>query len=123
MIILNNSKDNLIAWRKQIVAARAQWLDNIKLARKTDFIWLRRRAFIKFCKSEAADCLKLERACTQLIETIDGKRAAPGELKGNKEGQLSYRIPEELEAAFCLCRGIAEYGMSCDPTTNNDARM
>lgn len=111
----NEPRENLIEFRKRVAAARQQWLANIQEVRRTDFIWLRRRAAIRFFKVEAAECLKLERACTQLIETIDGKRVAPGELKGDKNGYLKYRIPVELEAAFALCRGIADYGL-CEKT-------
>ncbi len=110
MTATHEPRASLVEYRKRVVAARENWRANIQAARRTDFIWLRRRRYIAFCKTEAADCLKYERACTQLIETIDGKRVAPGVLMGDKSGRLSYQIPKELESAFLLCRGIADYG-------------
>ena len=101
------SRDDLVSWRKEVIKARENWLAVIKLCDyKTD------RELIKFCKEEASECLKHERACTQIIEKIDGKRAYCGELTGDKYGFLTPKVPKELENAFIFCYGIADYGLS-----------
>lgn len=100
-------RDKLVAWRKEVIAAREQWLAALAITRKTDFVWPRRRRAVAFCKAEAAECLKQERACTQIIEYIDGKRAGLGQLTGDKGGHLLYRVPPELVGAFRFCAGMA----------------
>lgn len=93
------NKQSLIAWRKEVISARQNWLFNIKNENNQESI--------RFYKVEASDCLKHERACTQIIEYIDGKRAGLGNLQGDKYGFLQYRIPTELESAFRFCLGLA----------------
>lgn len=114
------SRAILVAWRKEIVVARRNWLDAIQIIRANDKIWLRRRAHIKVCKGEAAECLKQERACTQLIEVLDGKRPAAGELTGDKNGHLLYRVPAEIGPAFAFVSGLA--GLRCPRIAAKAAR-
>lgn len=88
--------------RKEFVQARENWLEIKKLSSDN-------REMAKFAKEEASECLKYERALTQVIETLEGKRPSPGDLKGDDRGGLSYRTPPELERhfdyAYALCDG------------------
>lgn len=99
-----NSLDRelLAVWRKNTTAARENWLALKSQYGQED------RELARLAKSEAAECLKHERACTQIIEYIDGKRAGFGELTGDKGGHLLYRVPDELESAFRFCLAMAE---------------
>ena len=92
-------REALVYWRRQVIAARQNWLSLKGYPELRDL-----------AKDEAADCLKHERACTQLIEVIDGKRVEAGELKGDRTGHLTYRVPPELKDAFAFCRGVLDYG-------------
>lgn len=91
------NRESLVGWRKKVIAARENWS---RLA--SEYSELRLVA-----KAELSDCIKHERACTQIIEFIDGKRAGLGEIQGDKYGQLTYRVPIELESAFRFCLGMA----------------
>jgi hypothetical protein len=98
----NPDRERLIGWRKECVQARERWLALQKEYGRED------RSLAALAKGEAADCLKHERACTQILEMYDGKRAGLGELKGDKYGFLAYRVPLELMSAFRFCATVAQ---------------
>lgn len=91
------ARDRLVNWRKDCVQARENWLAITKQYGRED------RDLAKIAKEEASDCMKHERACTQIIEYIDGKRAGLGQMQGG-----TYRVPPELASVFRFCAGLAQ---------------